>query len=213
MTTKVILYNRALRMLGQRALSSISAIHEHRFLLDTEYDNEAVKYCLEQGFWPHARRVSKIEYTSDVEPTFGLRRAFTKPSDFVRLIEMSGDEHFSAPLTDYSDDPNYWFANIETIYVGYVSDDSAYGLDLTIWPPTFVWMVAAFLAKQIGPTMPEVDQRMVAKAENMYESLASDALSKAAMNGPIQFQPVGSWRRSRRSSRSAERGSQTNLTG
>lgn len=214
MTTKIVTYNRALRMIGLPPLSSVTAFTELRHLLDTEWDNEAVRYCLEQGLWGHARRVSKIDYTSDVEPSFGLNRAFTKPSDFVRLAAISADEFFTAPLTMFSDDPNYWYATIESIYVDYISDDSAYGGDLSIWPATFAWMVASYLGKSIGPIAQGADPKKAAKAEAKYEAYATDARSKAAMNSPIKFQPVGSWRRARRGGgRRAERGNTGSLTG
>ena len=213
MTTKLIVYNLALAYLGLKPLVSTTEVREERYLLDIQYDAGSVRYCLEQGLWPHAKRATQIEYTSDVEPSFGLRRAFTKPTDMVRVWVVAADEYFRIPLTGVSSDPGYWFADIDTIWVQYVSDDASYGGDLTGWPETFARMVAAYLASRAKPAQNKDDERRIAIADAAYEGFASDARSKAAQEGPMQFAPMGSWRRSRFSGNSGDRGSRSSLTG
>ena len=51
----------------------------------------------------------------------------------MRTVAISLDEHFGVPLTQYVDDVDYWSADATPIYVRYVSDDIAWGLDLALW--------------------------------------------------------------------------------
>jgi hypothetical protein len=57
-------------------------------------------------------------------------------ADFVGLYAF-GSETFDPPLLTVVDEPNYWYANIDPLYVKYVSNDTAYGMDLSIWSETF----------------------------------------------------------------------------
>ena len=48
MTTKLTLYNGALRLLGQTNIEDTDEAREPRYTLDDAYDKGAVKHCLEQ---------------------------------------------------------------------------------------------------------------------------------------------------------------------
>lgn len=181
-------------ILGQRKLASLSEANEGRRAIDDAWD-KALRYCLEQGFWNHAMRAIQADSSASVTPTFGWTYAFAKPSDWIRTHSLSAYEGLMPPLMEIVDEPNYWYANIDPLYVRYVSDDNAYGLDLSIWPETFANYVANRIAvktcKRITGSAPD---------DTMYREekrAKADALSKDAMNEPPGFPPSGTWVRSR----------------
>ncbi len=194
MTSRLGLYNDALLILGERKLSSLSEAREPRRALDDAYDT-ALGYCLEKGFWNFAMRSVQADSSASVVPTFGYTYAFTKPTDWRRTHSVSSNETMNPPLMTYVDEPNYWYANCDPLYIRYVSDDAAYGLDLSIWPETFTNYVATRLAnrtcRRITSKMPD-DGMLLAEKRALAE-----ARSKDAMDEPPGFPPRGSWVRSR----------------
>lgn len=191
-TTQLKLYNEAIRLVGGRKLSSLSENREPRRLLDEVWDNDGVRTCLEMGLWNFAMRTSEITYNPSVEPTFGYERAFDKPTDLVRTAAVCTDGHFTNPLLRYSDEAAYWFADFETIYVRYVSDDNAYGNDLSLWPYSFGRMVAAWFALEIVERLTQSTTNYE-KLNKVFGRRATEARSRDAMNEATAFPPAGSW--------------------
>lgn len=211
--TKLKLYNWSLLEIGERKLSSLSDDVQARHLLDLVWDSgEIVNYLLAQGHWNFASRTSEISYNSAVEPDFGYSRAFSKPSDWVRTSMFAADEYFVNPLEAYEDEAEYWFADVDTIYVKYVSNDNAYGNDMSLWPPTFSRWVSVYLASRICESLTQNRTKME-ELEKRAERLLIDARSKDAMNEPSRFLPSGSWARSRSSGWRGDRGSRGRLIG
>lgn len=195
MASKLGLYNQALGHLEERKLASLTEGREARRVLDDYWDT-VVKYCLEQGFWNFAMRAIQSDSSTSISPTFGYSYAFSKPSDWVRTLSVSTSETFNPPLLDYVDEPNIWYANCDPLFVKYVSNDNAYGMDLSIWPETFAYYVSLRLAR--------LSCKRITSSDSLKNSLATDekgakadALSKDAMNEPPGFPPTGSWVNSR----------------
>jgi hypothetical protein len=200
MTTQLGLYNGALRVLKERKLASLSESREPRRLLDDAWDDGqtggAVKYCLEMGFWTFATRTVQLDYSPSVEPPFGYRFAFDQPEDMVRVCGIWSDEGFINPLLRYKDERHFWFTDIQTIYVSYVSNDPEYGADLSLWPESFAKLVEAYLAREIAGNLTQGESK-VAAAEQNWKQAKLDARSIDAMNKPTSFPPPGTWNRSR----------------
>lgn len=213
-TTQLALYNAALtEHLGERRLASLAEDREPRRVLDDIWDGGAREYCLEQGSWKFALRVSQLIYSPAVTPAFGYRYAFEKPADFVKITKLCSDEHLQAPLLNYTEEAGMWFSDNPEIYLSYVSKDAAYGFDLSRWPETFVKFVAAYLAHQ---SCNRLKQSANAKASIAKElrRLLTDARSKDAIQGATQFMPQGGWVSSRGGSSSTlNRGSKVSLYG
>lgn len=192
---KLGLYNGALLILGERKLSSLSEAREPRRALDDAYDS-AIEYGLSRGFWNFAMRAIQVDSSASVTPTFGFNYAFTKPSDFVRLYNFGSTETFDPPLMTVVDEPNYWFANVDPLYVKYVSNDNAYGGDTSIWSETYADYIMTRLAiktcKRITGKAPDTDMFALEK-----KALAV-ARSQDAMDEPPGFPPRGTWVNSRR---------------
>lgn len=212
MTDRLSLYNGALRAVGQTQLTSLTENAEARFYLDGVWDNNAVKYCLEQGLWYFACRTSKFDEDPDLQTGFGYTYAFQKPDDWVRTAMLCQDEFFEVPLTQVRDEAGFWFANLTPLYVAYVSTDNSYGNDMSRWPESFTQYFQAYLASEIAPKLAPGE---VQRLEKDRDRKRLDALSKAAMNESATFMPVGSWVRARagRNSFWLDRGNRNSLLG
>lgn len=189
--TKLILFNDALQLLGERNLSSLTESREPRRLLDQVWDNGCVNYCLSQGQWNFATRSSMLTYNSSITPAFGLPRAFTRPTDNLRTIVIAQDEYFRAAV-NYSDEGAYIYSNIDEIYIKYVSSDTAYGNDLSLWPLTFSEYVSAYLASKIAHVLIQ-DKKERDRIYAYMMAKLSDAKVKDALAEGTQFIPRGSW--------------------
>ncbi len=195
MASKLALYNASLRLIGERSLTSLTEAIEPRYVLDEVYE-EAVLYALEQADWNWAIRSIEANDVPSVVPTFGYDYSFTKPDDWLRTAGVWSGEEEDDPLTDYSDEQEYWYANITPIYIRYVSSDNEYGKDLAKWGKTFTRYVESHLAAEICTRLTQgktaLDQ--LRKDETMR---LSSAKSKDARNDPARFPPPGLWTRSR----------------
>jgi hypothetical protein len=199
--TRLSIYNGALRHLGERKLSSLTENREPRRLLDDVWDGGGIEACLEAGQWSWASRTQELTYSAGVVPAFGYLRAFTKPSDMVRLLGIATDERVQIPFTNYENTGPYFFADPDVIYVRYVSDDAAYGNDYSLWPESFTDYVEMHFAVEIAPRLTASESK-VEMLERKRRKALSDAASNDSMMGPSQRPPLGNWARSRLASRS-----------
>lgn len=206
------LYNEALRIIGERRLASISENREPRRVLDDIWNDGAVNYCLEQGQWKFAMRAVEITASATV-PAFGFQNAFDKPNDFIRTAGVCEDENFKVPLLNYMEEVGFWFADLDPIYIRYVSNAQTYGADLQRWPGTFAKFVAAYLASEAAWTLtqsPEKQKLALALSERRLKQ----SRSLDAMADPTSFAPQGRWNTSRRGgSGRLDRGNRGRLIG
>lgn len=206
--TKLSLYNGALRLLRERKLASLSENREPRRLLDDAYGDGqtegAVKWCLEMGQWTFATRTVRADYSPSVEPDFGFRYAFDQPDDLAKVCGVFHDEYCLQPLLHYSDERHFWFCDLQTIYVKYVSNHTTYGADLSLWPETFSKLVEAYLANEIAGNLTQGDNKVLL-AQKALKEAKRDARSSDAMRKPTAFPPPGAWNQSRRGFESRRR--------
>lgn len=212
MPGKLSLYNGALREVGERKLASLSENREPRRVLDSIWDDEAVRTCLAAGQWNFATNSIELSYSPSVEPAFGYRYAFTKPEYWVRTVAMCEDERFSSPLLQYQDEGAYWYADLETLYVRYVDSGTSFGLDYSKWPPNFTRYVETWLAARICMSLTQ-NQSKRDNLERDAEVWLVKAKSTDAMDEAARFLPEGSWTRSRRGRNVRDRGSRSRLIG
>lgn len=208
MTTQLKLYNECLLICGERQLATVTDNIESRYLLDSIWNNGAVDTCLSQGQWRFAIRSQSIDSDAGITPEFGYRYAFAKPTDWVATSAISSDEYFrNSP--DYTFEAGYWYADIDPIYLRYVSNDAAYGTNYSEWPSTFADFVAAYLASKIVMKLTS-DENKVKMTHDLLKRARSVALNHDAQNGPAQFLPSGSWVRARTSGGGREGGGNNN---
>ena len=214
-TSQLTLYNGALRLLGQTNLEDTDEASEARYVLDNVWDENARDYCLEAGWWNFAMRSAKIEDDTSVSPTFGFVYAFAKPTDWIRTHTICFDEYFQSPMNDldYSDEGAYWYADIDTIYVRYVSNDAAYGYDLSIWPQTFVKYFECYMAEQACMRITQ-NAELHEKIEKKVGERLRDAIAKDGLNEGVKHFPAGNWARARAGGAGRrDRGSRGSLSG
>lgn len=200
-TIKLSIYNEALNdFLGERTLSSLSESRSPRRILDSIWDAGAIDYCLERANWNFAIRTVKASYSPSIQPDFGFRYAYDKPSDWLRTAAISSDENFYCTLERFADEAAYWWCDIDTIYVKFVSKGDDYGYDLSKWTQAFREYVASYLAfkacKRI--TGDRVDKEEIGK--QMKKAFYS-AKSHDSYGEPASFFPRGSWVNARHGNR------------
>lgn len=200
MTDRLKIYNGALTSyLGERAIANLSVNEESRRLLDQVWQDGGVKACLEQGQWKFAMRTAKLTHDTSLTPDFGPRYAFAKASDWVTTSAVCQDEYYRTPLLRYQDEVGYIFADIEPIYVRYVSDGAAFGGNLAAWPANFTEYVKAYFAGQIVRKLTGSSERWAElnKRGGVVEQKLLAAKNVDAMADPTKFPPPGSWNRAR----------------
>jgi hypothetical protein len=193
MTTKLSLYNGALRMLGERPLASLSENRTPRRELDAAWDGGAVDMCLEAGQWKFAMRSVTVDAETDIVPTFGYQYAFEIPDDHRRLGGVFSDEAMHTALMDYREEAGFWYANQETIYIRYVSNDPNFGLDLSRWPARFVKYVESHLAFEIAQSTTGDAGKVKDMISLRDKRFLPDALSNDAMQDPSRRLPPSNW--------------------
>ncbi len=199
MASKLLAFNAALTLVGERKLASLTENREPRRLLDDAFDGGSIRTCLEAGYWNMATRSMKIEFDPGVTPEFGFQRAFAKPSDWVRTSVVSASEYFRPPFKGYqfADEAGFWWADIDALYVKFVSDGADYGGDLGSWPESFARYFEAYLASKVAWKLTR-SKTTVESINDELERLLRGATSKDAMNEGTAFPPEGSWNRARR---------------
>src|SRR3990172_7607076 len=160
MADRLSLYNAALTFCGERVLASLTESREPRRLLDQVWDDGGVNLCLEAGQWRFAMRAVSLDYDPDITPAFGLIRAFAKPTDWRATSAVCSDEYMNTPLLQYVDEAGYWYADLDTIYVRYVSSDAAFGNNFSLWPTRFFDFAACHFATKIVLKLTSSQEKM-----------------------------------------------------
>lgn len=191
------IYNDALQLLGQPRLVSISEDSLRKSQLDIARESELVEACLEDTAWGFGGESAKVFYDPSINPDFGPRYAFDKPTDLHRLDGIWADEYHNHPIREYSDEGGRWFTDHQIIYVKYISKD--YLTTPNNWPSYFKRFVAAQLAIDAGPSIPNSD---VKNAQEKYTMRRNEAMSTDAIQTPPRRFTEGSWASSRSSGNS-----------
>ena len=214
MTTKLNIYNGALSIIGERQLASLTEERESRRQLDLIWDDGGVVGCLEAGQWYFAMRSQQITYDPAITPPWGFKRVFDVPSDHVRTCAVCQDEDFNVPLLTYREEASFWYANLDTIYVRFVSSDTSYGLDFSLWPASFVQFVKSDFASQVVFKLTQDKEKQKLAAANRTQQL-KEAKSLAAMADASTFPAQGAWTRARQGNRRGwlDRGNRGSLIG
>lgn len=210
--TRLQLYNRALQICGERKLASLSEDRKPRHELDLVWDSGFIDSVLAEGQWKFAMRAVQIDYDPTITTSFGYQRAFSKPTDWILTSAMCSDEYFRFPLLRYVDEAGYWYADLDTIYLRYVSNDAAYGSDLSLWPAHFTDFAAAHLASKIIFQLTG-DEKKEEKVFKLLKHYKGEAKNADAMGDPTKFAAPGSWVSSRARGRSDDRGNNGSLIG
>jgi hypothetical protein len=210
------IYNGALRELGERALGSLSESRASRRYLDTAWANGAfVNEVLSHGQWLFARRSLKMEADPNLVPQFGWQFANSRPTDYIRAMQVCSDEFFAVPLESYQEENAVFYTAISVWYLGYISNDTSYGGNLAAWPDNFTNYVEKYLARKILPQLTgnKTDKDQFDK--DIHKALTR-AQSTDAMEQPTRYPPPGRFVEARMRGRAGggwDRGSRNQLIG
>jgi hypothetical protein len=201
MTDKLSVWNGALAALGERRLASLTENLETRYVLEEIWDRDFVDTILAVGQWNFAGRTVKLDFAPSITPPFGYKYAFPKPEDFIRTMGVWTDEYLVAPLLQYQDEGQVWFAEDEYIYVRYVSNDLEWGRDYSLWPTDFTRWAETLLATYAAPALTHSDG-LVEELGRKEEAALKRAKNTDAMEDPVKFPPKGRWEIARQGQRS-----------
>jgi len=199
-TSRLAIYNGALARIGKRTIASLSVNEEGRRLLDEVWNDGGVQFCLEQGLWKFAMRTQMLDYDSSIEPQFVYRRAFTKASDWIATAAVCDDEYYKSPLLRYQDEQRTLYADLDRIYVRFVSNHEDWGMELSNWPASFTEYVKTYFASRIV-LRATGDKELAAafiKRDGLVDQAALTAKNNDAQLDPPKFPPPSSWITARR---------------
>lgn len=196
MASQLSLYNSALRRCNERKIALLTDNVPARYHLDAVWDEDPIQLMLEKYLWKFARRTMEWNYNAAYDPAFGYQYAFDKPSDYVRLVAISADENFAQPLRNYDPENGLWYADFETIYIKYVSNDSSYGKDFSKWTKLFESMTACYMAYHLAIALNKSDSDLK-RLEYEMNQYRKEAANLDAMEDPTKFPTQGSWALSR----------------
>lgn len=194
--TQLQLYNGALRLCGEGKLASLTEDRGPRHLLDDVWGEDTIEYCLEQGQWRFATRTQQLTFNPAINPDFGYSRGFDEPTDYVRTVMLSSNEYFDEALTRFEHEGGLFFADLDQIYLRFVSKDVLYGKNLGLWPKSFAKYVQSYLAFEVAPRLTGVKVDME-KLEKVMDDRLKKAQSIDGINRPTRFPPKGSWNNAR----------------
>lgn len=194
-TSQLALYNKALVHLGERRLGSLTEQREPRRILDGLW-NDAVVFCLGQGLWRFAKRVSQVDSSVNLTPAFGYNYAFALPNDWIRTVVVSSSPNLDPPLAQYFEEAGFIYANSTPIYLSYISIDDSYGGNMGKWPASFVEYVGYRLASQAAGKIPGTDGK-AAEMATAEKNQKRNAKGTDAMNDPPGQPPLSQLVRSR----------------
>lgn len=204
-TTKLQLYIRACILMEQMPVSTVSDNVEVRRRLDDHYD-DVLAWVMEQGFWRTGLRTAELALNTGVAAAFGFEYAHDIPTDFVKQYVVSASDALHPPLDGQSNvkpyrmEGGYVWANTTPIYMRYLSNDAAYGLDLTLWTEGMANGCAHELAARAAPVVTGSTE----KADKLHEEatgLISRAATFDAMQQPTMATREGRWTGNRFASR------------
>lgn len=204
-TDRLKLYNGALLICGQRQISSLTENVEARQLLDNVWNDSGVDYCLSQAQWRFAMRAQRLDYSTSVEPAYGLRRAFEKTTDWILTSAICQDERYQVPLLQYTDETGILYADLDQIFVKFVSSDTGYGGNLSLWGPAFTEYVKHYFAGKIVFKLTGDETRreyLLGPAgrpdKGAVWSTLVTAKNRDAIAEPTRFAAQGTWTNARR---------------
>lgn len=196
MATKLEIYNGTLVLLGARTLSALDDRRAERRSLDRVY-GPVLAYMLEAALWHFAARTDEISASDTVESNFGYEYVFEKPDDYVRIMKISDNERLEPTLMDYSEESDYFLADVDPIYLQYVSSDSNYGGDPGKWAPSFVEAFVDEMAYRTAEQIARISGGEKDWLERKRKSSLYRAKSKSAVNQAARTLPTGRLVRSR----------------
>lgn len=137
------LYNDALLLLGQTKLDSLTEDREPRYRLDGAYTRDAIETCTKL-VKPNFATKTGLLNTPVAGSTFDYEHDL--PADYTAMVMPFSDKRLDQPITRYLIEGNKLLCDFDTVYLRYVTNAA----DFDDWDPTFIRVVGAYLATEVG---------------------------------------------------------------
>ena len=190
MADKLQIYKGALRLLGNAAgVASLTEVSPARFTLDDVW-TPAGDYLLAKGLWNFAMRSVMAEASPSLETEFGYQYVFEKPDDWVRTASISDRAFGITGFEDYADETDYWLANVDVLYIQYVSNHADYGWNVGAWRQPFAKTMEAYMAFESGlPISSDKGNRN--DLYSLFKSRLKEAKTLDAVDERVRVAPAG----------------------
>lgn len=180
MSSKTDICNLALDMLHEAPFTDVDSddtANSRWFVRNYDVARDAE---IRKHVWTFAKK--RVAISADATaPAFGWLKRYAKPADMLRLLQISYDGSFEAPLIPHEIEGSWILTDqASTIYVRYVYKVT----DPTIFDANFVEALAARLAMK-GAHRFTGKQSMVQMVASMY----ADAISEARLANAIEGTP------------------------
>ncbi len=197
MADKLSVYRQVSIEIGDRRIKDLNEDRKPRRIIDDVY-LPVLHECLENGLWNFALKRVELNESPDTETEFGHTFFFDKPNDWRRTAALSADEYMDYPLIRYRDGIDGWLADIDPIYLEYVSDATTHGMNLGRWPALFERYVVLMLAQRVIEPITQNLRKKIQDLDETVKRALHDSLSKDAMNEAApKFLPPSRFVRSR----------------
>lgn len=183
-TTKLIVYNDAIRELGGHPLADVSTANTSLQALEGAFPH-AVEYILGRIDWNFARRRATLTGVADTSfPPFTYR--YARPSDYLRKlwIKTAATDEFQL---NHAESGAVFYGFSATALLEYISDH-ADNYDPANWPPHFTRCLVLYLAVLVAPKIARVGQADTADGYKKLEMALADAeRAEAVFNSSEQI--------------------------
>jgi len=162
--TRLSLYNNALSLMGERALTSEFENRPSRKALDEAWALNPIGHCLELSKPRFASVTAKLA-SPVTSSAHSLDNVYTLPSDYLCPIGFYSDEGLQNEISRYLIEGRTVATEVATnIYVRYISSAVNYNQ----WTSGFAQLVAAYLAtKTVTRIAPDKKERVDAEFKDM----------------------------------------------
>lgn len=190
-TTKLIVWNAALRELGAAPLTDTTSANTRQYELNAAWDH-AVEDVLSQKDWAFTRRRSTLAGVADTSfPPYSYRAS--KPSDYLRKawVKANADDEFELDHAEVAANIYLFTASGLLEYIS----DHADNYDPANWPPHFTRALTLYLAARVAPKLARAGAADLGRLESQYQTALSEADDKEAVfltntSIPANRQPV-----------------------
>lgn len=202
MADKLAIWNKALRLIGEGAITTVTAPVdpsddvEARLVLDAAWPTIALD-GLARGDWNFAMKTVELTASTTTTVIPGYDFAFDHPTDWLRTIAFNFVADFTNVFffdteLDVVEEQGSWFTNSENFFVRYISTDLTQDARLPEYPPTYVEFIAALLAREIVERITQ-GQTKAQDLDQMVRTRLLKAKSNDARN--LKQKPVrpGKW--------------------
>lgn len=170
-TTKLIVYNAAIRELSGHPLANLTTVNTALTELNGAFDH-AVEHLLSRVDWSFARRRATLANVADTSyPPYTYR--YTRPSDYLRkcwIKVAASDDH----QIDHAESAAAIYGFETAPIIEYISDH-ADNYEPANWPPHFTRALTIYLAILVGPKLARAGAEQLGKLREAFDTAIGDA--------------------------------------